>query len=310
MAVTDSNGTLTFQQRYLPFGEECTDIPSPQLPITDLGYTGQRQLDDGLGGIMDYRARFYSPALMRFLQPDTIIPNPANPQAYNRYSYANNNPIKYNDPTGHCPVCIVALIGIAIVLSQIPSDTAHDCSSAHPCGDPNVVGFGLTVTIAAPDIVGLAGEGLMGLGKLINSPRLWAAGYNAYNATNAEVAAAAESSGYKIRPPLKVAKDYEIDPESSPVTSPYVRPSYSVTDEQRAAVQGKPCVYCGQITDNQIVDHKLPLSIEYYKTGSIDIENMRSVEAVQPSCPSCSFSQGAELSWFSKFMKGLLFGNK
>jgi len=35
------------------------------------------------------------------LQPDSIIPNLYNPQNLNRYSYVRNNPIRYNDPTGH-----------------------------------------------------------------------------------------------------------------------------------------------------------------------------------------------------------------
>jgi len=50
---------------------------------------------------MDYKARFYSPALGRFVQPDSIIPNPANPQSWNRFSYVLNSPIIFNDPTGH-----------------------------------------------------------------------------------------------------------------------------------------------------------------------------------------------------------------
>jgi hypothetical protein len=36
-----------------------------------------------------------------FLQPDSLIPNPSNPQAWNRYSYVGNRPINFNDPTGH-----------------------------------------------------------------------------------------------------------------------------------------------------------------------------------------------------------------
>ena len=71
------------------------------LSITDLGYTGQRDLGDM--GLMDYKARFYSPYLNHFTQPDTIVPEPSNPQAWNKYSYALNNPIRYNDPTGHAP---------------------------------------------------------------------------------------------------------------------------------------------------------------------------------------------------------------
>ncbi len=39
------------------------------------------------------------------LTPDTIVPYPANPQSFNRFSYAYNNPINYSDPSGHNPVC-------------------------------------------------------------------------------------------------------------------------------------------------------------------------------------------------------------
>ncbi len=85
------------QQRYLPFGQPRA--MSPAITSTDLTYTGQRALPDT--GLMDYRARFYSPSLGRFLQPDSIIPGAANPQSWNRYSYTVNNPVRFNDPTGH-----------------------------------------------------------------------------------------------------------------------------------------------------------------------------------------------------------------
>jgi hypothetical protein len=35
------------------------------------------------------------------LQPDSLIPDPSNPQAWNRYSYVMNRPINFSDPTGH-----------------------------------------------------------------------------------------------------------------------------------------------------------------------------------------------------------------
>jgi hypothetical protein len=42
-----------------------------------------------------------SPYINHFLQPDTLIPDPTNPQAWNRYSYVGNRPVNFNDPTGH-----------------------------------------------------------------------------------------------------------------------------------------------------------------------------------------------------------------
>ena len=69
------------------------------LPTT-YNYTGQRL--DGSTGLLYYGARYYDPALMRFVQADTLVPEPGNPQALNRYAYVYNNPLKYTDPTGHC----------------------------------------------------------------------------------------------------------------------------------------------------------------------------------------------------------------
>jgi len=56
-------------------------------------------LDDT--GWMYYNARYYDPYLNRWTQPDTIVPEPGNPQTLNRYAFVLNNPIRYTDPTGH-----------------------------------------------------------------------------------------------------------------------------------------------------------------------------------------------------------------
>jgi hypothetical protein len=36
---------------------------------------------------------------------DSIVPGAGNPQALNRYAYVFNNPLRYVDPSGHCPDC-------------------------------------------------------------------------------------------------------------------------------------------------------------------------------------------------------------
>ncbi len=97
--VLSATGTILEQQRYLPFGQARVMQPYASVISTDFTYTGQRNLPDT--GLMDYKARFYSPYIIHFSQPDTIIPDLSNPQSLNRYAYVRNNPIRYNDPTGH-----------------------------------------------------------------------------------------------------------------------------------------------------------------------------------------------------------------
>jgi len=107
----DASGNVVAngEQRYYPFGE--SRLTGAALP-TDRLYTGQR--DVGLGGLYHYNARFYLPKLGRFISADTIVPEPSNPQALNRYSYVRNNPVKYIDPSGHC-------WGIASGLRSLPT---------------------------------------------------------------------------------------------------------------------------------------------------------------------------------------------
>ncbi|MGH2538562.1 MAG: RHS repeat-associated core domain-containing protein [Candidatus Promineifilaceae bacterium] len=47
-------------------------------------------------------ARFYVPAVGRFASADSLVPDPNNPQSYNRYSYVLNAPLNFTDPTGRC----------------------------------------------------------------------------------------------------------------------------------------------------------------------------------------------------------------
>jgi RHS repeat-associated protein len=91
-----SDGGQTVTQRYYPWG---TVRPGPGNALPT-GYTFTGQLDSGVG-LMYYGARFYDGALGRFAQPDTIVPEPGNPQALNRYSYALNRPTVLVDSTGH-----------------------------------------------------------------------------------------------------------------------------------------------------------------------------------------------------------------
>jgi RHS repeat-associated protein len=76
-------------------------------PPTDRRYTGQRQgatLGVTGDGLYDYGARFYDPYLNHWIQPDTIVPQPGDPQSLNRCAYGWGNPVKFTDPSGHLPI--------------------------------------------------------------------------------------------------------------------------------------------------------------------------------------------------------------
>jgi len=92
--------------QYDPYGEVLTST----LPVTltDRLFTGQRF--DSSSGLYYYNARYYDPHLGRFIQPDTLVPDPLNPQAWNRFSYVYNNPASYVDPGGHDGILVAALI--------------------------------------------------------------------------------------------------------------------------------------------------------------------------------------------------------
>jgi RHS repeat-associated protein len=94
--TTDITGTVVAQTRYLPYGEERWITGTV---VTDFTFTGQRA-EAGFR-LMDYNARYYDPWLGRFISADTVVPEPGNPQALNRYSYVLNRPLQGGDPTGH-----------------------------------------------------------------------------------------------------------------------------------------------------------------------------------------------------------------
>jgi RHS repeat-associated protein len=97
--LTNLQGTEIAGSRayYRPFGGYVQAAPSAE------GKSGHRQFtskERDATGLYDFSARLYDPATGRFVQADDIDLGP-NTQAFNRYSYVLNNPLRMIDPTGH-----------------------------------------------------------------------------------------------------------------------------------------------------------------------------------------------------------------
>jgi RHS repeat-associated protein len=113
--IMDATGTKIGEMRYKPYGEiRYTDGISP----TNRQFTGQYA--DGNLNLVQMGARWYSPAVGRWLSPDTVVPDPTSPQSLNRFAYVRNSPLNRIDPTGHCDAsadqktdpCWIKLFGI------------------------------------------------------------------------------------------------------------------------------------------------------------------------------------------------------
>ena len=91
IAQSGNSGAVGNKYKYGPFGESAT------LTGTTIGYTGQRY--DSETGLYHYKARYYLPAIGRFLQADPI----GYSAGMNLYAYVGNDPMDHTDPLGLDP---------------------------------------------------------------------------------------------------------------------------------------------------------------------------------------------------------------
>jgi RHS repeat-associated protein len=89
MFCSDDAGAQYSSTAYAPIGQEIFSAGAiiPKFTFTD------QEIE--ANGIMYYNARYYDPALSRFLQADPVL------DGLNRYAYVGNNPVKYVDPSGN-----------------------------------------------------------------------------------------------------------------------------------------------------------------------------------------------------------------
>ena len=95
LAEADVNGNITATYNYTPYGSMA---PNMSAPPNGPGYTGH--VNDPDTGLVYMQARYYDPAVGRFLSTDPVGPSPGNLFHFSRYDYAANNPIINIDPTG------------------------------------------------------------------------------------------------------------------------------------------------------------------------------------------------------------------
>jgi RHS repeat-associated protein len=108
-SLATGTGTLDVAESFTAFGnrrngESWSGAPTTAdenaiNAVSRQGYTWQTALGVSMG-LNHMNGRIEDAVTGRFLSPDPRIPNPGNTQDFNRYSYADNNPLTFTDPSG------------------------------------------------------------------------------------------------------------------------------------------------------------------------------------------------------------------
>jgi RHS repeat-associated protein len=160
-AVTDEAGNVVERHDYLPFGEECTTGACAANPGLGAGqprkFTGKER--DQETGLDYFGARYYGSKIGRFSTVDPVYTwreNLVDPQRWNRYAYARNNPLRYVDPDGRA-----VMLAHAAGAPKKPGPNAG--ALAWIAYTIDVAFFGVDPLMVMP--VGKAGRALGALGK-------------------------------------------------------------------------------------------------------------------------------------------------
>ena len=106
-ALLDMTGQVIDTYYYDAFGNIMEEVGDTNNPYRYAGYQY-----DAETGLYYLNARMYDPKIARFLQEDTYLGDPNDPLSLNLYTYAHNDPLTYDDPSGHwVHIAIGAFLG-------------------------------------------------------------------------------------------------------------------------------------------------------------------------------------------------------
>ncbi|GFE82238.1 hypothetical protein GCM10011487_42380 [Steroidobacter agaridevorans] len=104
--ASDINGNPVWKETYRPYGDRLVDASTSDNNA--LWFAGKPF--DEQTGLSYMGARYYDPAIGRFMSVDPAQLDLDQLQTINRYAYANNNPYKFVDEDGHSPVDVAFLV--------------------------------------------------------------------------------------------------------------------------------------------------------------------------------------------------------
>ena len=148
LATLDTGTGVLSKQGYQAYGEST-------VTTDGFRYTGRRLDPETAGsaaqpsGLYYYRARMYSPAIGRFLQPDPIGYAGGN----NLYAYVGNDPLNNTDPSGRCveDLCVAEAALLSGAIGGVAGGISGGLAGYHATGSlyGTLVGAGAGLTTGA-----------------------------------------------------------------------------------------------------------------------------------------------------------------
>lgn len=149
VAAINESGELCWDEVYTPYGDktindDLVNVIGCGIVGEERGFTGHTE--DVNSDLVYMQQRYYDPSIGRFLSIDPMKADPDNPNTYNRYAYANNNPYKYTDPNGEIPVLVWAgYVGVTAAITAYDNYQAYQNGGAAGLGKEVVIGAAMSM---------------------------------------------------------------------------------------------------------------------------------------------------------------------
>jgi RHS repeat-associated protein len=162
--ITNETGSVVQSLSYDTWGKRRNANGTDAVSITaqtTRGFT--RHENDDEVGLVNMNAREYDYVLGRFVTPDTIVQYPLSSQGVNRYTYVNNNPLSFTDPSGHFSFSIGG-VSVSVGSGGVSVSVGSVSVSVGPGGTSISTG---SSSIGVGNLVGTVSDGIHRLGEWV-----------------------------------------------------------------------------------------------------------------------------------------------
>ncbi len=162
IGIYDVNGNCVARYVYDAWGN-CSMTHSTKSIATRNPFRYRGYYYDQDTGLYYLNSRYYYPEWRRFISPDdTSYLDPEIPNGLNLYTYCNNDPVNYCDPSGHFAISltVLGLIAGSIIGGAIGGIAAYNTAKDNGVTGWDLFGWTMVGVLGGGIVGGVAGAGI------------------------------------------------------------------------------------------------------------------------------------------------------